>query len=407
MGPSRLITESSAPGGAPLDPELQRRVDIALRCHDTDEVPKVEGAGEISVDAGGTSYQMMHNGVRIVAGSYYGDWMTAIIRGLRGHHEPQEEKAFAEVVPVLAPGSTIVELGAFWAYYSLWFLHTVPGGRAFLIEPDPNNLEAGRRNFALNGRMGDFRQASIGRASAPPQPFECESDGMIRHVPVVSVDDFVDEKDIDRVELLLADVQGAELEMLRGARRTIERRRLRFVFVSTHHHQISGDPLTHERCLSALREHGAVVLVEHTVAESFSGDGLIVASFDPADRHLAGITVSRNRSVGNLFPPVERDLAESLRVNEGLRSELEEERRHLLAATEAHRAEGRELRARVSAVEAEASDLRAEIDAIRRCLTMRVRAKVLEIPGVRSAIHARRASMQHIRRALTRPTAPR
>lgn len=38
----------------------------------------------------------MHNGVKVIAGGYYGSWMTEIIRLLQGHHEPQEERVFYE-----------------------------------------------------------------------------------------------------------------------------------------------------------------------------------------------------------------------------------------------------------------------------------------------------------------------
>jgi SAM-dependent methyltransferase len=78
--------------------------------------------------------------------------------------------------------------------------------------------------------------------------------------------------------------------------------------VSTHHHSISGDPLTHQRALAQLTEAGAHIITEHSVAESFSGDGLIVASFDDRDRDLV-VEVSRARAKDSLFgePEVELD----------------------------------------------------------------------------------------------------
>lgn len=72
------------------------------------------------------------------------------------------------------------------------------------------------------------------------------------------------------------DVQGAELHALVGAEPMISASKLRFVFVSTHHHLISGDPLTRQKCLQWLVHDGAHVLCEHSVNESYSGDGLIV-----------------------------------------------------------------------------------------------------------------------------------
>src|SRR5688500_16658334 len=156
----------------------------------------------------------MHNGGRVVEGGYYGEWMTEVIRRLRGHHEPQEEVAFHAVLERLAstagPAPAILELGAFWAYYSLWFLHRIPGGRAFLVEPDPAYLEIGRRNIELNDFEATFHQAAVGRSKTPPIPFECESDGVTRTVPVEGLRSLLDRFHLDHLDVLFADVQGAE-----------------------------------------------------------------------------------------------------------------------------------------------------------------------------------------------------
>ena len=71
-------------------------------------------------------------------------------------------------------------------------------------------------------------------------------------------------------------IQGAETAMLASSRELLRGRRVRFVFVSTHHVSISGDPATHEHCLAMVRECEAHVIAEHSPAESWSGDGLIV-----------------------------------------------------------------------------------------------------------------------------------
>lgn len=290
-----------------LDPALKRRAIITAGCRDCHSIPKVPHAGEVHPD-GALRYQVMHNGVRVVEGCYYGAWMTETIRLLRGHHEPQEERVFHEVLKYLSPGSTMLELGSFWAYYSLWFRQAVAGATNYLIEPDPNNLAAGRRNFELNAAEGHFFQFSIGRRSSGPRPFLCESDRWPRLVARTSIDDFVPAQALQRVDLLLADVQGAELAMLEGAVKSIEGGKLRFLFLSTHHHSISGDPLTHQRCAQFLRDHRAHIIAAHDVTESYSGDGLIVASFDDRDRHIPDVEVSKNHARNSLFPESDDDL---------------------------------------------------------------------------------------------------
>jgi FkbM family methyltransferase len=293
-----------------IDPDLKRRVAMTAGCRDCDLIPKVAGAGQVFAD-GELSYQLMHNGVKVIEDGYCGKWMTELIKLLDGHHEPQEEKLFHEVLKHIPPGATMIELGSYWAYYSLWFAREILNAKTFLIEPDPNNLHLGQRNFELNSASGEFFQYSVGREALPPQGFICESDQQERPIAEISVDAFVAANEIQFVDLLLADIQGQELPMLEGARETIREKRLRFVFVSTHHHVISGDPLTHQRCRDFVREHGGHILAEHNVTESFSGDGLIVASFDEGDRRLPPVEITKNHATNSLFRELEYDLFEA------------------------------------------------------------------------------------------------
>jgi FkbM family methyltransferase len=264
-----------------------RRIERTVRVRDTDPIPKVDGAGEVH-EQDGRRVQVMHDGVLVEADGYAGPWMTEVIRRLRGHHEPQEEPVFhAMVERLVAAGrpATMIELGAYWAYYSLWIHAAIGGARTILVEPDPANRAQGERNFALNGRAGEFVAAAVGRHRGRVRMTTEQADRP-RWIPTVTVDGLMRDRGVDRLDLLLVDVQGAELTALQGARATIARGGLRFALVSTHHQHISGDPLLHQRCLAFLRDAGAHVITEHDIYESCSGDGLIAVSFDPADRDL-------------------------------------------------------------------------------------------------------------------------
>jgi FkbM family methyltransferase len=297
-----------------FDHHAQRRIDLAASCRDADAIAKVDGAGEV-IERDGVSVQVMHNGVVVEAGCYYGAWMTEIIRRLHGHHEPQEEAAFALVVERLRAESpaapVMVELGSFWAYYSLWFARALPQATLVLVEPDPGYLEVGRRNLALNGVGARFVQAAVGLPDGAAGGLVCESDGVERPATLLSVDGLMEREGLEHVDVLLCDTQGAELAMLDGARAALTGGRIRFLVVSTHHHSVCGDPQIHARCLSTLRGHGAHVVAEHTIAESFSGDGLIVASLDPRDRDLR-LELSRARAADSLFGELEPELAAAL-----------------------------------------------------------------------------------------------
>ena len=132
---------------------------------------------------------MMHNGTRIAYGSYGTEDTEYVMRMLaanRGVHEPQEEKIFQQVLPLMPAGAVMLELGAYWGFYSLWFTRAVAGARCFLVEPTWSNLNAGRLNFSLNGAPrrlsltpGSARARSASRAKRRRFPWIsfCKSTG--------------------------------------------------------------------------------------------------------------------------------------------------------------------------------------------------------------------------------------
>ena len=64
---------------------------------------------------------------------------------------------------------------------------------------------------------------------------------------------------------------------------------LLFVFLSTRHHFISG-PTTYCDYASMLGDLGVVILLKHSVAESFSEASLVVASFKVEELELPPIS---------------------------------------------------------------------------------------------------------------------
>jgi FkbM family methyltransferase len=230
--------------------------------------------------------------------------MTEIIRRLRGHHEPQEELIFHHLLPHARPGSLIVELGAWWAYYTAWYLGAVPGAEAVCVEPDPANLELGRANLALNGRTAEFINAALGGEYRPEIEFPRAVHGGTVTIESLDMPALATRLRCLPVEMLHMDMQGAELAFLRSMPRAGTP--VRFVMVSTHHESISGSATTHADCLAELRRQGAVILAEHDVLESYSGDGLIAASFSRDDAAIPLPPLSRHRGPNPLWQPRRR-----------------------------------------------------------------------------------------------------
>jgi hypothetical protein len=239
------------------------RLRDAVAAPDNRYIPRVAHAGEIR-----DGRQIMHNGLLIAPGSYYGLTMLLLLNKNRGVHEPQEERVFGEMLPYLRANAVMLELGAYWGFYSMWFQRVVPRGISFLIEPDPANLEYGRENFRLNGLNGTFVQAFVG--AGPEQGAQTRQ---------VSVDSLVAEYGIPFLDVLHSDVQGAEFDMLLGASQCFDEQKVGYVFISTHSNDL------HERCMEFLRRREFAILASADLDETYSVDGLIVARAP----HMAGL----------------------------------------------------------------------------------------------------------------------
>jgi FkbM family methyltransferase len=283
----------------------KNRIKMTVSCGDSEAIPKVANAGELTKQEG-VDIQLMHNGIKIIEGCYYGTWMTHIIEILRGHHEPQEEFAFFKLMEHLHSSPSpwgnprMIELGSFWAYYSMWFLKDFPEGSTYCFEPDPNYLEIGRQNFELNNLSGSFVNAMVSDQASEGSEFRCESDGQVISVPALDFSGIIATTEQKEIDIILVDIQGAETPLLKNLSQVLQHSMIRFMVISTHDVEISGSTITHQSALDLLIQNGAHIILEHSVSESYSGDGFILASFMDVDKQLQ-IPISFNRSKNSLF----------------------------------------------------------------------------------------------------------
>jgi hypothetical protein len=184
------------------------------------------------------------------------------------------------VLKRLPADAVMLELGAYWGFYSLWFKQAVPGGRAFLVEPLLSNLNYGRKNFELNGFQGHFTRAFVGRTS-----------GTVDGVPQMCVDDFLAEHRIDRLHVLHSDIQGFELDMLHGAEKSLAADKVDYLFISTHSNDL------HRDCTRFLTDRRFVVLASCDLDDSFSPDGVLVARRGSLASGLGPVPISLRRQV--------------------------------------------------------------------------------------------------------------
>lgn len=239
-----------------IDAQWEERIADVLACPDNAHIPRVGDAGALR-----GSCVTMHNGLKIRALGYYGAGIMNLLIRNRGVHEPQEERAFQEVLARVKPGGVMIEAGAYWGFYSLWFASSVDRARCYLLEPDPRNIEAGRQNFALNGQRGNFFQLALGNRFST----------QLLTAELTTLDAFCTAQGVDHVDILHADIQGAEMDMLRGAEGMLKGGRIDYVFLSTHSNVL------HYGCADLLTGHSYEILCSADRDETYSLDGLLVA----------------------------------------------------------------------------------------------------------------------------------
>jgi FkbM family methyltransferase len=195
----------------------------------------------------------------ILAGPLRGRWWLVQSRGkvgrvLAGRYEPEQTALFRRW---LAPGHTVLDVGAHAGYYTLLSaLLTGSTGRVWSFEPDPVNASFLRRHVRINR----FEQVAIEQAAVS----DCAGTAHFAHgtgsgtghldergeleVPTVRLDDFCEQHDI-APHAIKIDVEGAELAVLAGGIGVIRRHRP-LIFLSTHGEEV------HTRCLELLGEAG-------------------------------------------------------------------------------------------------------------------------------------------------------
>lgn len=195
----------------------------------------------------------------VLAGRLRGRWWLPASRGkvlriLGGTYEPEQTRLFEAHV---APGATVLDVGAHVGYYTLLSaVLTGPTGRVLAFEPNPANAAFLRRHVAING-LDNVRveQAAVSDAEGTAR-FDFGSgsgtgrlaDSGAIEVRTVTVDGVCAEHGLVPAALKI-DVEGAEAAVLRGAAATLERARP-VVFLSTH------GPDAHRKSLDLLRGHG-------------------------------------------------------------------------------------------------------------------------------------------------------
>lgn len=173
-------------------------------------------------------------------------------------YEPTERKLISESLKAKQGSPVFLDVGANIGLFTFPLLKELPQLRVFAFEPHPRNArcfrETVQRNFFSNVSL---EQAALGGADGESFLFVDESDSGGHSilednlwnnkqdtdcvkVPLLKLDTFVGQKNLERIDLLKIDVQGAEDEVLRGGMESLRKFRPDFL-IEAQHEKVAGE----------------------------------------------------------------------------------------------------------------------------------------------------------------------
>jgi len=179
------------------------------------------------------------------------------------------------------PGDVVIDAGACWGETSLYFAHEVgPTGRVVSFEFIPSNLEVLGKNVNANRDLAD-------RITPIAKPLWSESDRTLYYVDwgpgsrvsfeklredfadtqcqTTTIDRVASELNLSRIDMIKMDIEGAELNALKGAERSIRQHQPKLA-ISLYHN--IEDFSTIPRYLDSLKVPYKYYLDHHTIYEN-------------------------------------------------------------------------------------------------------------------------------------------
>ena len=132
-------------------------------------------------------------------------------------------------------GDTILDIGANIGYYAKILSHiTGPRGQVHCFEPDPDNFKH------LTRACGQLKNVFLNQAAAGPRTetlkiykskqlnvdhrtYQPEEYDEVLDVKALSVDDYVKQQQVQKVDFIKMDIQGFEMQAFNGMKETLQR----------------------------------------------------------------------------------------------------------------------------------------------------------------------------------------
>jgi FkbM family methyltransferase len=171
-----------------------------------------------------------------------------------GYFEYDKQRLISSMV---RPGGVFYDIGANVGFYTLLASKLIGSGQVVAFEPAPRNLFYLKRHLELN-RVGNVEAMELAVSDKDGTAnFEVEETGFMGHlsggegitVSTASLDSLIEQGKLPAPNCIKMDIEGAEFQALRGARRTFERHHP-ILFLATHGREV------HANCVQLLRKWG-------------------------------------------------------------------------------------------------------------------------------------------------------
>ncbi len=187
----------------------------------------------------GTVECQLPNGRMLRLWSRADDWVSNQVfwRGWEGY-EPETVPLFFRLA---SQSKVTLDVGAYVGFFSLLAANANSAGRVFAFEPLPEIFSRLESNVSLNRfknvvcnrtAVGDHdgeakffhTDGCLPTSSSLSYRFMQDTEGLTSsEVPVITIDSFVRQHEIERVDLIKIDTESTEPEVLRGANATLAR----------------------------------------------------------------------------------------------------------------------------------------------------------------------------------------
>jgi len=220
-----------------------------------------------------------YNGLKLLSGkgTYFNNSRLAGIK--------VEHKIFNNILSKISnkKNPIMIELGCYYALWSLLFRQKYPNGKNILIEINEKSLNVGKKNFELNGfdyssywggifieDSGNYRKDSkdikyIKREGKYYNPNTGKITGQ-----ELDFKKILFKENINQIDLLHMDIQGSELSFLNYLKENRILNRILNIVIATHNSEI------HTFCENTLKENNFMIY-ENKPFGTMDGDGFLCA----------------------------------------------------------------------------------------------------------------------------------